>query len=675
MNTLDLLHFLRPWWLLALVPAVVLALTLWYQKHRARQWQQIVSPELLKYLLDGQTTRINPFYLIALLVSWILASIAMAGPSWEKRPVAVEKNQQALVIMLDLSPSMMSEDLKPSRLVRARLKLIDLLRERKDGQTALLVYAGDVHVVTPLTDDVETIVNIIPALHPNVMPAEGSNTEAAVERGLKLLKDAGIPQGDLLLMTDGVIDDAQYSIIETMKQNSQYRLSIMGIGGTEPTPIPSSKGGFVRDGKRAIVTTQLNAGELQALANQTRGRYRTLGNNSSDIDYLMNLPAPEKQETQKVDREFDSWYDRGHWLVILLLPMLLYCFRRGVLLSLLLIPLAGLTPNKSYAFGWDDLWKNKNQQAYEQLQQEQATEAAQNFEDPEWKASAQYRAGDYANAAQNFSQFDTANAHYNRGNALAKAGKLPEALKAYDEALKQQPDMDDAKNNRQLVEDAIKQQQQQKQDQQNQDQNQNSDKQDKQDQQNKQDQSQQNQDQNKQDQSKQDQNNQDKSDQQQNNQNNQDQNKQESDDQEKSDQDQSQQDQQQEQQKQDMKNQAQKDQQQEQQNNEQQSAEQQQNADQQKDEQQKEDDKKQAAQRAEEDQQQQAEQQEAQAATPTDDGLTDEERQAMEQWLRRVPDDPGGLLRNKFNYEHYKRNQEMLNGEWSAPENGAEGRW
>lgn len=667
MNALELFHFLRPWWLLALAPVILLTLSLWYQKHRARQWQQMVAPELLKYLLDGQTTRIKPFYLIALLVSWVLACIALAGPSWEKHPVAVEKNQQALVIMLDLSPSMMSEDLKPSRLVRARLKMIDLLRQRKDGQTALLVYAGDVHVVTPLTDDVETIVNIIPALHPNVMPADGSNTEAAVERGLKLLKDAGISQGDLLLITDGVIAEAQYSIIETMKQNSQYRLSVMGVGSTEPTPIPSSKGGFVRDGKRGIVTTQLNVGELQALANQTRGRYRTLSSNRSDIDYLMDLPAPEKQETQKVDREFDSWYDRGHWLVILLLPVVLYCFRRGVLLSFLLVPLVLFSPNKSYAFGWDDLWKNKNQQAYEQLQQDQASEAAQNFEDPEWKASAQYRSGDYEGAAQNFSQFDNANSHYNRGNALAKAGKLPEALKAYEEALKQQPDMEDAKKNRKLVEEALKQQQQ-NQDQQNQDQNQeqNADQQNKQDQQqdqqDKQDQSQQNQDQ-------------------QGNQDSQNQNNQQSNDLEQSSQDQSNQEQQQEQQKQDMKNQAQKDQQkdqQQEQNNEQQSNEQQ-SANQQQEqanaEQQKEDEKKQAMQRAEEGKEEQGEQQDMQAATPADDGLTDEERQAMEQWLRRVPDDPGGLLRNKFNYEHYKRNQEMLNGEWSAPENGAEERW
>jgi len=676
MDNLDLIssqfHFLRPLWLSALIPVVVLALLLWYQKHTARQWQQMVAPELLKYLLDGQTTRIKPWQLIALLFSWIIGCLALAGPTWEKLPVSVEKNQQALVIMLDLSPSMMSEDLKPSRLVRARLKMIDLLRERKDGQTALLVYAGDVHVVTPLTDDVETIINIIPALHPNVMPAEGSNTEAAVERGLKLLKDAGIPQGDLLLITDGVIAAAQSRIIETMNQNSQYRLSIMGVGGMEPTPIPSAKGGFVRDGKRNIITTQLDAGELQHFAKQTRGRYRTLTNNSSDIDYLMNLPTPEKQETQKVDREFDSWYDRGHWLVLLLLPIVLYCFRRGVLLSLLLLPLLGLTPNKSYAFGWDDLWKNKNQQAYEQLQQHNSTEAAQNFEDPEWKAGAQYRAGDYAGAAQTYSQFDTADAHYNRGNALAKAKKLPEALKAYDEALKKQPDMADAKKNRELVEELIKQQKDQQQDQ-NQNSDQKKDEQDKQDQQQDKDK----QDKDKQDQSQQEQNdqqNKDQSDQQNQDSNDQNQdskNQNNQDDQSQSQQNQDQQNQ--EQQKQDMKNQAQKDQQKEQeQNQDQQSADQQQQDPAEKDEQEK------AAQAAKEEtakENDDKQQEQQQAATPRDDGLTTEERQAMEQWLRRVPDDPGGLLRNKFNYEHYKRNQEILNGEWSAPENGAENRW
>ncbi len=652
MTTFDLFisqfHFLRPWWLLTLAPVIVVALLLWYQKHTARSWQQIVAPELLHYLLDGQTTRIRPWQLIALLFAWIISCIALAGPSWEKRPVAVEQNQQALVLLLDLSPSMMSEDVKPSRLVRARLKIADLLRLRKDGQTALLVYAGDVHVVTPLTDDTETINNIIPALHPNIMPAQGSNTEAAVARGIELLKNAAITQGDLLLITDGIDKTAQANITDIMSRESQYRLSILGVGGTAPTPIPSEKGGFVRDKNRNIVTTQLNANELQNLANENRGRYRSLANTSSDIDYLMDLPTPKKEETQRVEREFDSWYDRGHWLVLLLLPIILYCFRRGVLLSLLLVPLIGLTPSKSYAFGWDDLWKNKNQQAYEKLQQEQAAAAAEQFDQPDWKASAHYRAGNYEEAAKNFAKSDTADAHYNRGNALAKANKLPDAIKAYDQALERAADHAEAKKNRALVEELLKQQQQ------NQEQNKDQDQQDKQDQ----DQDKQNQDQ--QDQEKQDQQNSDQ------------QNKQQKD---KNNEQQDQQNQQESENQQD--SQQQKDQQQKNQQEQQEQSDQEQ-SDQEQSEQEKSEEEKaaEAAQREQEEQQAAEEkQQQMQAGEPKDDDLTDEERQAMEQWLRRIPDDPGGLLRNKFNYEHYKRRQEIMNGDWEPAENGAENRW
>ncbi|WP_246841745.1 VWA domain-containing protein [Cellvibrio sp. PSBB023] len=625
-------HFLRPAWLLALAPVIVIALLLWYQKHTAKQWQQMVAPELLQYLLDGQTTRIKPWQLLVLLFAWIVSCIALAGPSWEKRPVAVEQNQQALVMILDLSPSMMSEDLKPSRLVRARLKIADMLRQRKDGQTALLVYAGDVHVVTPLTDDTETINNIIPALHPGIMPAQGSNTEAAVSRALQLLKNAAITQGDLLLITDGVDEDAQYNLREIMKREPQYRLSILGVGGDAPTPIPSSKGGFVRDNARNIVTTKLNSGELQQLAQDTRGRYRTLANTSSDIDYLLNLPAPAKEETQRVEREFDSWYDRGHWLVLLLLPIVLYSFRRGVFLSFLLLPLIGLTPSKSYALSWDELWKNNNQQAYEKLQQDNAAEAAQDFTDPQWKASAQYKAGDYAAAAKGFADMNTDTGHYNRGNALAKANQLAEALKAYDQALKLNPAMDDAKKNRQLVKEALKQQQNQDQQDEQQDNKDQRDK-DNKDQQQDQQKNQQNDQQ------------QDQNDQQQdaNNQQNQDQNQSD--------------------QQQDQQSYADQDEQQD-------KAEQ----DQEQSDKDKSDEEK-AAEAAQREQEEQQAAQEQQTAEPTEDNLTDEERQAMEQWLRRVPDDPGGLLRNKFNYEYYKRNQDIMNGDWAPPENGAENRW
>jgi len=657
MNSLELIysqfHFLRPLWLAAIFPIYFICLFMWHQKRKAQEWQQMIAPEFLTYLLDGHTTRIKPWLLVGLACLWTLACLALAGPTWEKRPTQVEQNQQALVILLDLSPSMMSEDIKPSRLVRARLKITDILRARKDGQTALIAYAGEAHVVTPLTDDVETINNIVPALHPNVMPLPGSNTEAAVARALQLLKDAGVQQGDILLITDDVAVDAQATIRNYFKQQPNYRLSILGVGGLTPAPIPSGKGSFMRDNQRNLVTTFLNPEPLKKLATHTAGRYATIANNDSDIKYLMNLPTPQKEETTRVEREFDNWYDQGHWLVFLLLPFVLYSFRRGLLLVLICIPLSGLMPQKSYAFSWDDLWKNKNQQALEELNQNNPAAAAEKFTDEEWQGSANYRAGNYAEAAKQFAKEDNADAYYNQGNALAKSGQLEQAIKAYNEALKRNPALTDAEKNRAIVKKVIKQQQQNQQggDKDNKDKN-DQEKDDQQQNQQQQNGNQQNQDNNKDSQ---------QNDQQQNNQqqNSADQNKDSNQNQQSSEQN------------------PPSDQQYSSEKNSDEKTEEQKAAEQQaqEDKEKQEAEEERAAQKAQEEKDGDKTEDGIQAQETTEDNLTEEERQAMDQWLRRVPDDPGGLLRNKFKYQYYKNRQDMHNGDFQPPENDAADRW
>jgi len=649
-------HWLRPQWLIALIPAVLLIIFLWQQKRQAYQWKQLIAPELLPFLLDGKTVQTKKSLLWILLFAWILSTVAIAGPSWIKRPTPVEKNQNALVILLDLSYSMISEDIKPSRIARARLKIADILRERKDGQTALVAYAGEAHTVTPISDDSSTIVSLLSSMHPNIMPRQGSNTEDAVERGIQLLHDAGATQGDLLLVTDGVVPEA-FDKIQSLLAGQKIHLNILGIGTTQPAPIPNANGGFLRDDSGNIITTQLNSTELTQLAQRVNGRYHEISNTSSDIDYLKPSEAKDDADTPKLARDFDQWIDQGHWLVFLLLPIAFFCFRRGVLLSLLLIPLLGLTPSPSYALGLDDAWLTKDQQAQRQLKEGDAKKAAEQFQSLEWKAAAQYRAGDYAAATETFSKIDTASGHYNRGNALAKAGKLQDAIKAYDESLKRDPNLEDAKKNRELVEKLLKQQQNQKNKQNKDDKDKNQeekkDEQDKKDQQNKdgkQDQDKQNQDQ-KDEQNKDQNHNQKDKDQKQ---------------QEQKDQDQKQQDGKDEQQK-DSKSSAGNSEQQRSQGAASSSA----NANQ--------------AQSGQSSsatmQQQQAEQasssgsstQGAQAAQ-TDQHLTDEQKQALEQWLRRVPDDPGGLLRNKFKYQYDLNRQKEQNGELKSPTNNADQR-
>ena len=121
--------------------------------------------ELLPYLLQEKAVNQSRWPLTTGAIAALLVIIALAGPTWQRVPSPVFRNESALVIALDLSRSMDAEDIKPSRLIRARYKIADILKQRKDGQTALLVYAGDAFTVTPLTDDTETIDESVISTH------------------------------------------------------------------------------------------------------------------------------------------------------------------------------------------------------------------------------------------------------------------------------------------------------------------------------------------------------------------------------------------------------------------------------------------------------------------------------------------------------------------------------
>jgi Ca-activated chloride channel homolog len=656
---IEQLHFIRPLWLWAILLILPLIALLWRQQKNSGQWQDLISADLLPFLLEGKTIKRSRGNLIILMLAWIIAAIALAGPSWKKLPVAVEKNTNALIIILDLSPSMLTEDIKPSRMIRARLKIADLLRERQDGQTALLVYGANAHVVTPLTQDSKTISNLLPMLSPNLMPAQGSNTESAVARAVQLLKDAGLNQGDLLLITDGVTSDAQQTINENLQHETGIRLSILGVGGKNPAPIPSRNGGFLRDKSNDIVTSFLDEASLREFASHNRGRYKTLSSDVNDMKIFTSL-AEIKMDRNNADnndnaeekisnRTFDQWADEGHWLALLLLPIILYAFRRGTLAVIFFIPLLFSSPEKAYAMDWMDLWKNQDQQAYEKLQADKADEAAKEFTQPEWKASAEYRAGNFAESAKQFADQNTASGHYNRGNALAKSGQLDEAIKAYEKALSLDANLEDAQKNRKIVEEALKKQQEQQQQEQN------------------------NQDQKQKDKNSQDQNKKDQ-------------------------QEQSQQNQEQ-QQDQDQQNQNQKSEDGQQQQDQQQDSSTGQNSS--SDNQSMEgtanssqanpsamdsqassstaSQMNQASQTssAQSEEQKSDEQKEAEAKALAElqkDGLTDEERKNLEQWLRRVQDDPSGLLRRKFENEFRKQQYEKMKGTWESPDNEADQR-
>ena len=620
------LHLLRPLALLGLIPALIAVALAQWRKRSAGNWEKIINPALLPYLMQGETSKKQRGVLWVLL-AWMIACLALAGPSWQQLPQPVHKKDAALILIMDLSPSMLAEDVKPSRLERARFKLIDILKNRSEGFSALVVYGGAAYTLTPLTEDSNTIISLVPVLHPALLPEYGSNTEDAIETALELAVNGGYQQGDLLLISDGVSRSAFNTIQSMMSKAGKFRLSILGVGTEQGAPIPTGASGFAKDRNGAIIIPKLSPASLQMLAQNNGGIYAGMSADDSDIEAL--LATTEElfpDATRELERSFDLWDDQGFWLAFLLLPIILLSFRKGNIALILLAPV--LFSDPASALGWQDLWKTADQQASEAMASGDAAIAQTLFKDRQWRGSAAYKAGDYESAISDYLDFDSADSHYNRGNALAHSGDLDAAIEAYDQALAMNPEMEDAQANRELLE-QLKQQQKQ-QEQQDSENSEDSD-------------SEQSQDQQSQDSQSQDSQSQDSQ-------------PQDSDSEPQDPQDQQYQDQQQ---------------------TDSQDSEQQDPAEQGESEEQK-------SQEQREQEQQDAEASAEPTEEPTEEPSTEEpskeqseaEKQAqqeLEQWLRRVPDDPGGLLREKFRYQSRQRALEPRRP--APPNNEQQERW
>ncbi len=444
-------HFLRPLWLLA-IPAV-LALAWWLASRRldAGSWRAVIDERLRPYVLDDRGAAARgraPYWLAAAL--GILASVALAGPAWERQKQELYRGGDSLVVALDLSRSMDAADVAPSRLARARLKLLDLLQRRREGQTALIVYSAHAFTVTPLTDDVDTVAALVGSLSTDIMPSRGSLPGRALAKARELLQQAGSSRGHVLLIGDGAAGESVSAAAAL--RDAGYRVSVLGVGTAEGGPLPKPDGGFVTDASGRMVLPALDESLLQEIAIAGGGIYRRLSVDDGDLRaVLAAMGAGVPGSRGRDGREFytELWHDRGPWLVLALLPLAALAFRRGWLL--VLVVMAMPLPRQAEAAQWQDLWLTRDQQAARALEEGRAGEAAELFEDPVWEASARYRAGDYAASAEAFAALDTVDAAYNRGNALARQGEFEAAIEAYEQALAAEPDHEDARHNRDLL--------------------------------------------------------------------------------------------------------------------------------------------------------------------------------------------------------------------------------
>ncbi|MBQ0718990.1 MAG: VWA domain-containing protein [Gammaproteobacteria bacterium] len=606
-------HWLRPWWLAALLPGMALALLLARRSGNNSNWQGVIAPELLPYLVEQGASAKRQRLHWWLLAPWLCACIALAGPSWHKIPLPIHKQQTPLVILLDLSVSMLAQDIKPNRLTRARLKLIDLLHARKEGTTALVAYAGDAHVVTPLTDDTATIIALLPALNPGLMPVAGNQPRQALEKGIALINKSGFQNGHILLLSDGLPSADLAPMNAQLEEFSGIKVSVLTVGtkGGAPIPSPSAagKGGFVKDSQGNIVLAKLREAPLRSLAQNNAGIYRKITLDDSDITALSRLfDSADSEQSQQLQRTFDTWHDSGFWLILPLLPFLILAFRHNVLALFIIAPLL-FAPDKLHAMEWQDLWLRSDQQGQQALAAGDAESAEALFKNPNWKGSAAYKNDNFSAAEEHFKNSEpTADSLYNLANAQAKAGQLEAALASYQAALQLEDQHEDAAFNKDLVEKALQQQKQQQKEQSEDDKDQQEG-----------EKSDDNKDESKEGQSsdsKQDGEEDDKDSAQPK------ENKEQASDADKP----------QEEKKEDANDESDSD------------AEQKDDAS------------------AGEDKEQKSDQEKAQDAAGAEpsaaDKMPEEQRQALEQWLRRVPDDPSGLMRRKFEYEAWQHKQQ-----------------
>jgi Ca-activated chloride channel family protein len=293
-------HFIRPWWLLALLPLALLVWAIYRRLDPAQAWRAIIAPNLLPFLLSGTTQRkrLSPLLLIA--ISSTVTVIAIAGPTWRREPAPFADETAALAIVIKVSPSMKVEDVQPDRLTRAVQKIHDLLAKRRGAKTSLIAYAGTAHVVMPATTDDGIINTFAQALDPKIMPSDGDAVAEALRLADQTLAEAG--SGSILWITDNVAPE-QLAALTRWRQQSRTTVRLF----------PPLIAGSELDG-------------LKSSAHVVSASIVRLSADDTDVD---SLARAAKFSTVATGEKGNRWEESGYWLTPLIAALMLPFFRKG----------------------------------------------------------------------------------------------------------------------------------------------------------------------------------------------------------------------------------------------------------------------------------------------------------------------------------------------------------
>ena len=473
-------HFLRPWWLVLLIPLVLLVFYSKPKLESSSRWSEFIADHLLNALQvkGGHYHWFNPVNVGLVLVA--LCTLLMAGPSWQRQVSPFVQDQAVLVIALDLSDTMSQTDIQPSRLERAKQKIGDLLELRGDARTGLIAYAGSAHQVIPLSNDASLIHQFLAAVDSTMMPKSGKFPETILPLVGRMLGDAAEP-GTLLLIGDGIAPTTTDEF-EMFFDERAYQLIVLGMGLADPIT------NDVDDQKFGGAHLALQENALKSLASSAGGYYQT---NTPDKSDVLRINRLIEHHLALVDDDDRPWLDAGYFLLYPIALVFLYWFRRGWTLNwcLALFFVHAVTttpPSLAAEFDVDskftsltdsagelssrragipivelvkrefiDLWMSPDQQGRYYFERGDYTLAAQRFENLAWQGMAHYYAENFSAATELFRRIDTPTGRFNLANALAQGQNYVAAIRVYSEVLDEAPNYPGALKNRDFVQQII----------------------------------------------------------------------------------------------------------------------------------------------------------------------------------------------------------------------------
>ena len=454
-TALEAFRWIRPLWLSA-IPLIGL---LWWIIRRRDRLQQMPSdmqlaPHLLQALTVNRTARrgIRPVDLVALAL--VFAALTAAGPAWQRIPNPFFAETAPLVVVMEVSDTMLANDVLPSRLERARLKVLDLMDLRAGGRTALIAFAGSAHLVLPPAEDPQIIKPFIEGLDPEIMPRPGENGAAALSLAHDLLVREDTP-GSILILTDG-LDSSDVPAFAAYREQAAAAGIVILVLGTEAGGVARRRDGtFVTGAGGRRLETGVDFAAIERLEGIGGVSVVRATADNADLARIQRRVASNLQNA--LDEDVGAaWDDQGWWLTWPGALLALFWFRRGWTMQWVCVAALGLgaagrtrAPAAADPVDWFLTPDQQGRYAYEQ---KRFSEAADRFEDPMWKGIAAYRAGRYQDAGEVFGRVPTAEGLFNLGNSYIKEREYDRAVAAFRQAVAEDPQFSAAQQNLEVAE-------------------------------------------------------------------------------------------------------------------------------------------------------------------------------------------------------------------------------